>query len=180
MPFDGREGLKFTSSLGLSRSALPSCYPVARRFPLVPMTNPSAYWCHHPRSIQFFHLYLLFSFPFSSPAPGTRCWVSGFSEQVTFWYSFLNYIFIPPHLTSKTFKEGRNIHAVLWNGVNTNEKWKSGGWNTHTHHNLLWSFFFGIDSKARARENGESIAEGSRRFFFFLFSLLCLYLIFER
>lgn len=175
MPFDGREGLKFTSSLGLSRSALPSCYPVARRFPLVPMTNPSAYWCHHPRSILFFHLYLLFSFPFSSPAPGTRCWVPGFSEHVIFWYSFLNYIFIPPHLSSKTFKEGRNIHAVLWNGVNADEKWKSGGWNTHTHHNLLWSFFFFALILKRVRgRTGKALQKVAGVFIFSLFFALPL------
>lgn len=46
------------------------------------------------------------------------------------------------------------------------------GVGTHIHTIICFGpFFFGIDSKARARENGESIAEGSRRFFFF--SFLC-------
>lgn len=57
---------------------------------------------------------------------------------------------------------------------------------THSHYHLLAPFFlFCIDSKARARENGESIAESNRRFsyLFFLSLFLALpffYLIFER
>lgn len=62
---------------------------------------------------------------------------------------------------------------------------KRGSEHTLTHYNLLSPFFwFCIDSKARARENGESIAESNRRFSRFCFSLLLalpfFYLIFER
>lgn len=57
---------------------------------------------------------------------------------------------------------------------------------SHSHYNLLGLFFFCIDSKACAQENGESIAESNRRssYLFFLSLFLALpfffYLIFER
>lgn len=175
MPFDGREGLKFASSPGLSCSTLASCYPGAGHLSLVPMMNPSAYWCCHARSTQFFNLYILFSSPFSSPAPAPLQWVLAFSEHVIFSYSFFKKNFYTTYLQTKHIQRKKHSCCAMERGK-CRWEWKSGGRDTHSHTIicLVLFFWFCIDSKARARENGESIAESNRRFSRFSFSFSSL------
>lgn len=90
----------------------------------------------------------------------------------------------PQHLSSNIFTEGRNSHAVLWNGINADENGKAGfGTLTHTHnYNWLGPFFFCfalIPKRVRGR-TGKALRKATGVFLFFLFSLLCLYLIFKR
>lgn len=148
--------------------------------------NPSAYWCCHSRSTQFFNLYILFSSPFSSPSPAPVQWVLAFSEHVIFSYSFFKKKFYTTYLQTKHIQRKKHSCCAMERGK-CRWEWKSGGRDTHSHTIicLVLFFWFCIDSKARARENGESIAESNRRFSrfsfsFFLLALPFFYLIFER
>lgn len=95
--------------------------------PLTGVATPALY----SLSISIFSS-LFFSLPLSQ-ARGAGFWVSrSMSYFRTLFFSKKN--LTPQHLSSNIFTEGRNSHAVLWNGINADENGKAGfGTLTHTH-----------------------------------------------
>lgn len=75
----------------------------------------------------FFQLYILFSFYFSSPVPGTRCWVLASLEYMMFSYFFCSKIFFGTSSPQKGSKKGESFMLCYAMGSMQMRMQKRGG-----------------------------------------------------
>lgn len=101
-----------------------------------------------------------------------RCWVLVSLKYIIFSYFFCSKNFsIPPHQSSKRFREEGNIHAVFWGGLNADDNSKVvGGTQTDTF-NLLGPLFA---SQSCVGELGKRDRKAAGVFFLFSFLISIL------